>query len=150
MSDAYLNYLAERAFSQSLTGILLRLAQQKMDLMRQDLTDAFGKEIASIGMYAEHKPHVYAIARSVAMDLESTALIQKIKRIALQKKAKFFNKSFSSINTSLSVEEDLKARLGLIVMSATKDALPELKKLSTASEVWADLEAIKKKLRGEK
>ena len=65
------------------------------------------------------------------------------------KKAKFFNKKAAEIKTSLNVDEELKARLSLVVMTATKDALPELKTFSSRAEAWSDLEKIIKKLRGE-
>lgn len=128
MSERMQEYLASRTLYTELTGVLIKLAQQKFEQQRKDLQESFGKEVASIGLYSRPKNWItVGIARFVANELQSKALIKKSYEIAAAKWKEAFGEDMAIPALQTGIDDELKAALGAIVMLDTEPALPEIR-----------------------
>ncbi|MCD6562470.1 MAG: hypothetical protein J7K23_00980 [Thermoproteales archaeon] len=131
MSERMQEYLASRTLYTELTGVLIKLAQQKFEQQRKDLQESFGKEISSIGLYARPKSWLtIGIARFVGQELQSRALIKKSYEIAAKKWKEAFGEDIEIPKISTELDDELKAALSAIVMLDTEPSLPEIKRES--------------------
>lgn len=124
-----MEYYAQRTLYSELVGVLIKLSQSRFEEQRKDLTDAFGKEIASVGLYTapQRLGISYGIIRFVGSELQSRALIKQSFEIAKKKWREVFGEELRFPEISTDIDEELRRALSVVVMLETKPSLPELR-----------------------